>query len=156
MPAGGVNITPTYSLRNNKFSNNMYWQYTTGTQATYFQAKLEGFLSTVGDITGLPSNFAISQSTIASGPVQMGDTGSTYYTFDHFIDKTGNVIRIAESNIDNTGGSTSGGNNGNSNAGNSSGTGGGGCSYNPSGHFDPLLPIMILLAMFYLWRRRRM
>lgn len=37
----------------------------------------------------------------------------------------------------------------------SSGSSGGGfCSYQPGGRFDPLLPLMALLSLGYLWRRR--
>lgn len=36
----------------------------------------------------------------------------------------------------------------------SSGSSGGFCSYQPGGRFDPLLPLMVLLSLGYLWRRR--
>lgn len=96
MPEGGVNITPTYTLRNNLFTNDTRWYYTPGWQTSWLQLKIQGFIATFLDVAlGFDPNFALSQSTLSPGPIQMGTTGSTSYTFDQFTDRAGSRITLA-------------------------------------------------------------
>jgi hypothetical protein len=100
-PAGGVTITPTYSLRNNQFSNDSDMLWTPALQESFLQVKVEGILTSLLASVLLPTsddlNFAVAQSTQATPPVSMGSIGADQpYTLDGFQNVPGTPLTISE------------------------------------------------------------
>jgi hypothetical protein len=68
-PAGGVSITPRYSIEGNVFENNLDWLINTGIQGTVGQLNIGGYIAAIVAplITGLSAveslNFALGQFT---------------------------------------------------------------------------------------------
>jgi hypothetical protein len=81
-PSGGVTITPTYSLRNNRFTNTTNMLWTPALQASFLQVKIEGIIANLLAAVLLPTdddlNFAVAQATASPPPVVMGPLGGTY------------------------------------------------------------------------------
>ena len=101
-PAGGVTITPTYSLRANRFTNDTNMLWTPALQESFLQVKVEGIIAQLLAAALLPTdddlNFAVAQSTQSPPPVVMGPIGAAPYTLGGFQNVSGTALTINESN----------------------------------------------------------
>ena len=101
-PDGGVQITPVYSLRNNRFRNLTGVKWTSGLQQSLGQLKVEGVIPAIlGGALGLPPlNVSLLQTTLASPPVHLGNLFDTDHTLGGFVDVPGQAITVQDANID--------------------------------------------------------
>jgi len=100
-PPGGITITPTYSLRNNRFTNDSNMLWTPALQESILQVKIEGIIAQLLAAALLPTsddlNFAVAQSTQSTPPVVMGSIGAAPYALDGFQNVSGTALTINES-----------------------------------------------------------
>lgn len=99
-PAGGLTITPTYSLRNNLFTNKANMLWTPALQESILQVKIEGVLANLMAEALLPTennlNFAVAQSTQSTPPVVMGSLSNTSFSLEGFQNVSGSGLTIRE------------------------------------------------------------
>jgi hypothetical protein len=97
-PPGGVKITPTYSLRNNRFTNESNMLWTPALQESVLQVKYEGFLVSLltSALLGVEPNVAVFQETLSPPPVVMGPIGAAPFNMDGFLDVPGTPVTVGE------------------------------------------------------------
>jgi hypothetical protein len=76
-PAGGVRITPVFSIRNNRFHNKVLPTTTFAWDNTFLQASLGGSLGTIMSAAGFPfpTDFALLRTALAAPPGRGQDIG---------------------------------------------------------------------------------
>ncbi len=96
-PAGGVTVTPTWSLAGNVFNNDTRFVWTPALQATYLQFKFGGVLLDILAAAAIQEslNFAALQDTLAAPPVEIGTLATTPYSLAGFQDVAGTPLRVA-------------------------------------------------------------
>ncbi len=156
-PATGVSIVPTYSIRNNEFTNVTQLKASNAIQETLGQIKIGGY---VGDnlesVLGDDPNFAMLQITpTLYDPVSVWSSDTTPWSLDGFTEKpqAALVVGLPGSSVGGGGGgSGGGGNNGGGGNGNGSNSGGGDSG---GGALDLLALLGMSLAIGASRRRRR-
>ena len=152
-PEGGVRITPTYTARHNRFTNDTTLLLTLAYQQKMGGVELYGVAPDLAaGVFDLPTNFAISQITPQfADPIRIWssqpDDGSVEsYGLGGFTDIAGAAISVTApgSGGGNSGGGNSGGGSGSGNGGQDGGGSGGGGSLGPLGFTGLLLLAMAL------------
>ena len=96
-PAGGVRITPTYSVRGNRFTNTTRDLLTLGYQESFLSAKIQGIIAEILLSALLPVDpeFAAFRATFANLPIETGSNAGAW-TLAGFEDVKGDAITIED------------------------------------------------------------
>ncbi|MEJ2604427.1 MAG: hypothetical protein P8172_14270 [Gammaproteobacteria bacterium] len=101
MPPGGVTITPSYSPRENLFTNTTDIVWTGALQQSLMQLKLQGLLyGLLGETLGIAApSITLAQTTLATDPSAVGQFGGTPYALEGLsgLEFPGTPLTIMES-----------------------------------------------------------
>ena len=153
-PAGGVSITPVYTLRDNAFTNDTKLKISNAIQETLGQVKLGGYVGDgMGALLGDDANFALLQITpTLYDPTTIWNNDATPFSLGGFADHVDAAITVRDASTGGGGGGSGGGGSGGGGAGgggSGSGSGSGG-----GGAWDFTSLAMLLLAAWLTWRLR--
>jgi hypothetical protein len=142
-PAADLRITPVYTLRANRFTNDTKLKFTTAVQETIAQVKLSGFIPEfAAQALGQKLNFALLQLTPElHTPATIAATDVTPWALGGFSDAPGTSILVRAQ------APAGGGGGGGSGAGGSSSSGAGGSSSSGAGGGGGTLDLASLLAL---------
>ncbi len=142
-PATGVSIVPTYSVRNNEFTNVTQLKASNAIQETLGQIKIGGYIGdNLKGVLDEDPNFAMLQLTpTLHDPISVWSSDTTPWSLDGFVERPQAALIVG----------LPGSSSGNGGAGNGGGSGGGG-----GGALNTLMLFGLSLCTLVAGRRRRL
>jgi uncharacterized membrane protein YgcG len=155
--AGGVRITPVFSARNNRFTNDTAMKLALVYQQTMGQIELYGLVPGLASgVFDLPTNFAVSQISpelvepITFWTSQPDRDDLRAYPLSGFTDIAGSAFSVSEASSGGGGGGGGGGGSGGGGSGSGSGSSGSG-----GGAFSLVDAVCFAALLLLVGRRRR-